>query len=42
VRLTLPDRPEEAVTVLRRAEREWPDHAQMRINLGNVLLAVKR
>ena len=39
VLLTLQDRPEEAVTILRRAERAWPDHAQMRINLGNALLA---
>ena len=42
VLLTLQERPEEAVTTLRRAERAWPDHAQMRVNLGNALLAAKR
>jgi tetratricopeptide (TPR) repeat protein len=40
--LTLQERAEEAVTFLRRAERERPDHPQMRVNLGNALLAVKR
>jgi tetratricopeptide (TPR) repeat protein len=42
VLLSLQDRPEEAVTALRRAQAEWPDHTQMQVNLGNALLAAKR
>jgi tetratricopeptide (TPR) repeat protein len=42
VLLTLRDRPAEAVTWLRAAERQWPDHVQMRVNLGNALLATQR
>jgi tetratricopeptide (TPR) repeat protein len=42
VLLTLQDRPEDAVIYLRKAEAEWPDHVQLRVNLGNALLAAKR
>ncbi|MEA2741448.1 MAG: hypothetical protein QOH05_4755, partial [Acetobacteraceae bacterium] len=42
VLLTLQDQPAEAVTVLRRAEAEQPDHAQLQVNLGTALLAVHR
>jgi tetratricopeptide (TPR) repeat protein len=42
VLLTLQDRPDEAVTYLRRAKAEWPDHPRMRVNLGNALLATQR
>ena len=42
VLLTRQDRHEEAVTYLRRAEAEKPDHALLRINLGTALLATKR
>ncbi|MEA2771524.1 MAG: hypothetical protein QOD93_4486 [Acetobacteraceae bacterium] len=37
--LTTQDRPGEALAFLRRAEAEWPDHALLRVNLGNALLA---
>jgi tetratricopeptide (TPR) repeat protein len=40
--LTLQDRPKEAVTHLRAAQAERPDHARMLVNLGNALLALKR
>jgi tetratricopeptide (TPR) repeat protein len=42
VLLTLQARSDEAVTYLRAAQAERPDHPQMLINLGNALLAVKR
>jgi tetratricopeptide (TPR) repeat protein len=40
--LTLQQQPEQAVEFLRRAERERPNHPQLRVNLGNALLALKR
>jgi tetratricopeptide (TPR) repeat protein len=40
--LTLQDRPEEALSYLRRAETEQPGHASLRVNLGNALVAAKR
>jgi len=42
VLLTLQDRPAEAVPLLRRAEAGLPDHALVRVNLGNALLALRR
>jgi tetratricopeptide (TPR) repeat protein len=42
VLLTRQDRPEEAITYLRRAAVEQPDHGLLRVNLGNALLAAKR
>ena len=40
--LTPQDRHDEAVTYLRAARAEWPDHAQLQVNLGNALIATKR
>jgi tetratricopeptide (TPR) repeat protein len=42
VLLTLRDQPEAALPYLRRAEAERPDHALLRVNLGNALVATKR
>jgi tetratricopeptide (TPR) repeat protein len=42
VLLTLQGRNDEAVTYLRAAEARWPDHPQLRVNLGNALVATKR